>query len=475
MIRRLSGEPSRGGEDFIDDARLEALVAGPRPERAMVDDVLAKSRARAALTVEETATLLRADDPESIARVAEAARDLKREVYGKRVVLFAPLYVGNLCVNDCAYCGFKRSNRDVHRETLGPEELVREVAALERAGHKRLIVVFGEHPRYGAPFIADVVRRIYEVREGRGEIRRVNVNAAPLDVDGFREVKAAGIGTYQVFQETYHHATYAAHHPAGTPKADYAWRLSSLGRALEAGCDDVGIGALFGLYDWRFEALGMIEHALWLEKRHGVGPHTLSFPRLRPAAGVTVDPRWAVSDDDFLRLVAILRLAVPYAGMICTAREEAAVRRAALGLGVSQIDGGSRIEMAGYGDALEGAQALDREQFELGDLRTLDEVVRELVDDGHIPSQCTACYRRGRTGQHFMELAVPGFIERFCTPNALLTLAEYMEDFASPETRAAASRLVEDELAAMPDGPRKETLVRDLVRTRHEGARDLGF
>ena len=475
MVRSTHVEPARGGEDFIDDARLEALFAGPRPERAEVDDVLAKSLSRKALTVEETSVLLRADDPETVARVAEAARTLKREVYGKRVVLFAPLYVGNLCVNDCAYCGFKRSNRDAVRRTLGPDDLVREVAALERAGHKRLIVVFGEHPRYGSAFIADVVRRIYAVREGRGEIRRINVNAAPLDVAGFREVKDAGIGTYQVFQETYHHATYAAQHPAGTPKADYAWRLSSLGRALEAGVDDVGIGALFGLYDWRFEVLGMIEHALWLERRHGVGPHTLSFPRLRPAAGVTVDPRWAVSDADFERLVAILRLAAPYAGMICTAREEPAVRRAALGLGVSQIDGGSRIELAGYGDELGGAQALDREQFELGDLRTLDEVVRELVADGHIPSQCTACYRRGRTGQHFMELAVPGFIEKFCTPNALCTLAEYMEDFASPETREASARLLDEELAAMDEGPRKAALVEHLGRIQREGARDLGF
>jgi 2-iminoacetate synthase len=474
MATRLPITARPSGEDFIDDARLEALVRRARPERAEVDDVLAKSRARAALSTEETATLLAADDPESVARVADAARALKREVYGKRVVLFAPLYVGNLCVNDCAYCGFKRSNRDVVRATLGADELAREVRALERAGHKRLIVVFGEHPKYGAPFIADTVRRIYEVREGHGEIRRVNVNAAPLDVAGFREVKAAGIGTYQVFQETYHHATYAALHPAGTPKADYAWRLGSLGRALEAGCDDVGIGALFGLHDWRFEVVGMVEHALWLERTHGVGPHTLSFPRLRPAAGVTVDPRWAVSDADFERLVAILRLAAPYAGMICTAREEPAVRRAALGLGVSQIDGGSRIELAGYTGA-HGAQALDREQFELGDLRTLDEVVKELVEDGHIPSQCTACYRRGRTGQHFMEFAVPGFIEKFCTPNALLTLAEYMEDFASPATRAVAAELLEAELHAMPEGPRKSALVQDLVRTRREGARDLGF
>ncbi|MCU0314806.1 MAG: [FeFe] hydrogenase H-cluster radical SAM maturase HydG, partial [Solirubrobacteraceae bacterium] len=399
-----------GGLDFIDDARLESLLRRPAPGPAQVRELIAKSLSRECLSVEETALLLRAQEPAQIHEIAAGARRLKDDVYGNRIVLFAPLYVGNDCVNDCTYCGFRRSNPEAVRCTLSTTDLERDVRALERQGHKRLILVFGEHPRYDARFIADAVRAVYAVREGSGgEIRRVNVNAAPFDVAGFRTVHEAGIGTYQVFQETYHHASYARVHPRGTRKGDYLWRLGALDRAMQAGCDDVGIGALFGLHDWRFEVLGLVSHALHLQARHGVGPHTISFPRLRPAPGVLTDARWAVSDEDFLRLVAILRLAVPYTGLICTAREEAEVRREALRLGVSQIDGGSRIDLGGYG--ADAAPARERSQFDLGDPRGHDEVMRELVADGHLPSFCTACYRLGRTGEHFMEFAVPGFIK----------------------------------------------------------------
>lgn len=461
--------------DFIDDARLEALLRQPAPEPVQVRELVAKSLSRQCLSVEETAVLLRAEAPGLVEEIAAGARRLKEEVYGRRVVLFAPLYVGNDCVNDCSYCGFRRSHAAEARCTLAGAGLEAEVRALERQGHKRLILVFGEHPRYDARFLADSVRAVYAVREGRGgEIRRVNVNAAPLDVLGFREVHAAGIGTYQVFQETYHHATYARVHARGTRKADYLWRLDALGRALTAGCDDVGLGALFGLYDWRFEVLGLVSHALHLQASHGVGPHTISFPRLRPAPGVLLDGRRAVSDAEFLRLVAVLRLAVPYTGLICTAREEPALRREALRLGVSQIDGGSRVDLGGYADGRD-TPVRERAQFDLGDRRTLDEIMGELAAEGHLPSFCTACYRLGRTGEHFMEFAVPGFIKRFCTPNALTTLAEYLRDYAGPETRARGEAAIATALGDVPDGALKRRLVDGLRRIREDGAADVAF
>lgn len=460
--------------DFIDDAALAALLAR-RPDPQRVRDVLAKSLAKQALTPAEAAELIVADSPELVAEIFAAARRLKEEVYGNRIVLFAPLYIGNECQNDCLYCGFRRSNREAVRVTLNPAELSRQVMALEDQGHKRLILVFGEHPRYDAEFIASAVRGVYETKRGLGEIRRVNINAAPFDVAGFRTVKQAGIGTYQVFQETYHHATYARVHPPRTRKADYLWRLDSLGRAMQAGCDDVGIGALFGLYDWRFEALGLVAHAVHLQQRFGVGPHTISFPRIQPALGLELDEKYAVSDAEFLRLIAILRLSVPYTGLILTARESAELRREAMGFGVSQIDAGTRLELGGYTADAAGEQHLDREQFMLGDVRSLDEVIRELAVDGYIPSFCTACYRLGRTGEHFMEFAVPGFIKRFCTPNALSTLAEYLADYATPETRAEGEKLIAEELDRLEDGPLKEELRRRLERVRTTTERDLYF
>lgn len=460
--------------DFIDDAHLTGLAAGPAPERARVRDLIAKSMDKQALAVEEAAELVRADDPELVEEIFAAARTLKETVYGNRIVLFAPLYIGNECTNDCAYCGFRRSNPEAIRRTLDGEEIRRQVSALEEKGQKRLILVFGEHPHYDASFIAEAVRTVYGVKVGHGEIRRVNINAAPLDHDGYRIVKEAGIGTYQVFQETYHHETYARVHPPGTAKGRYLWRLDALSRAMESGCDDVGIGALFGLYDWRFDLLGLVRHALFLQERYGVGPHTISFPRLRPASGVRIDDRWLVSDRDLLRLIAILRLSVPYTGMILTARENAELRRQAMTFGVSQIDAGTRLELGGYTEAGD-TQCMEREQFQLGDVRSLDEVMRELVVDGHIPSFCTACYRLGRTGEHFMEFAIPGFIKKFCTPNALTTLLEYLVDYGSPETRAAGERIIAEELAKLPDDALKRELVSRLDRIRTTEDRDLYF
>ena len=322
-----------------------------RAEPGEVRDIIAKSLAKQPLAVEETAVLLAAEEPELVEQIFDAARQLKRDVYGNRIVLFAPLYIGNDCTNDCQYCAFRRSNREQIRRTLDEDDIRQQVSALEKRGHKRLIIVFGEHPHYDAEFMAECVRHVYATTSGRGEIRRVNINAAPLDHDGYATVKAAGIGTYQIFQETYHHKTYRRVHPEGTRKSDYLWRLDGVARAMEAECDDVGIGALFGLYDWRFEVLGLVSHALHLQKHYNCGPHTISFPRLRPAQGVQLDETYLVSDENLKRLVAILRLSVPYTGLILTAREPPAVRREVLGFGVSQIDAGSRVELGGYTEA----------------------------------------------------------------------------------------------------------------------------
>lgn len=465
---------SAGAVDFIDDARIEELYRTGPSDSKRVRDVIAKSLAKVALTVEETAVLINADSPELTEQIFEAARTLKREVYGNRIVLFAPLYIGNDCVNDCMYCAFRRSNREEVRRTLSREELLKEVEMLERQGHKRLILVFGEHPRYDADFIHDCVKAVYELKTGHGEIRRVNINAAPLDVSGYKRVKQAGIGTYQVFQETYHHPTYVEVHPVNTRKGDYLYRLDALSRAQAGGIDDVGIGALFGLYDWRFETLGLVTHALHLQNNYGVGPHTISFPRVRPAFGVVMSDRYFVSDNDFKRLVAILRLAVPYTGLILTARENPELRRELMGFGVSQIDAGTRLELGGYAESCDD-QCLEREQFELGDERSLDQVMRELMVDGYLPSFCTACYRLGRTGEHFMEFAIPGFIKRFCTPNAITTLMEYLTDYATPETRAAGEKLIHEEIDKLDNAKMKEE-IRDRIRKIKEtDQRDLYF
>ncbi|MBD3223804.1 MAG: [FeFe] hydrogenase H-cluster radical SAM maturase HydG [Caldithrix sp.] len=467
---------SQNGHDFIDDAYISSLINNTKEDGQRVREVIAKSKEKTPLSVEDTAVLLAAESPELVEEIFAAARQLKCDVYGNRIVLFAPLYIGNYCVNDCAYCSFRRSNPDALRRTLNQDELVNQVETLQDKGHKRLILVFGEHPRYDASFIADTVKSVYSVKKEHGEIRRVNINAAPLDFAGYRKVQKAGIGTYQIFMETYHHSTYRKMHPADTFKGDYLWRLDGLNRAFEAGCDDVGIGALFGLYDWRFDVLGLVTHSLFLQDRYGVGPHTISFPRLRPAHGIEMQNDYMVNDYDFKRLVAILRLAVPYTGMILTAREKPALRHEIMGFGVSQIDAGSRIELGGYTEAGDAqTQVAENEQFELGDLRSLDVVMRQLLDDGYLPSFCTACYRVGRTGEHFMEFAIPGFIERFCTPNGLLTLTEYLYDYASDETQAAGERLIENELHKIHDEHMKDRVRQRIEQIKKSDKRDFYF
>ena len=471
----LNRTMSKNCTDFIDDAKITSIIENTREDAGRVRAIIAKSMEKKPLTVEETAALIAAESPELVEEIFNAARQLKKDVYGNRIVLFAPLYIGNFCVNDCKYCAFRRSLRSTVRKTLTPAETVQQVEALEDVGHKRLILVFGEHPDYTPEFMADTVRTVYTVKKGKGEIRRVNINAAPLDHAGFKTMKDSGIGTYQIFQETYHHATYQECHPSQTHKGDYLWRLDGLSRAFESGCDDMGIGALFGLYDWRFEVLGLITHSLHLQNIYNVGPHTISFPRLRPAHGVSFDQKYFVSDHDFKRLVAILRLAVPYTGLICTARETAEVRREVMQFGVSQIDAGTRLELGGYSEKDRKGQELKREQFQIGDVRSLDEVMGELIHEGYIPSFCTSCYRLGRTGEHFMEYAIPGFIQRFCTPNALTTLCEYLEDYASDEVRKSGFELISRELTNMTDEKQKKMITDRIAEIRIAGKRDLYF
>ena len=457
---------------FISEEEILEVLSRARPEKARVRDIIARSLQKSRLTMEETAVLVNTTDPELVEEIKDGARQLKEQVYGRRIVLFAPLYVGNLCINNCGYCGFRADNRDQKRVTLSRDELVHEVEILEQMGQKRLILVFGEHPRYNADFIAETVRTVYSVKKGKGEIRRVNINAAPMDIEGFRKVKEAGIGTYQIFQETYHRGIYAKYHTGGV-KRDYDWRITALDRAQEAGIDDVGIGALLGLYDWRFEVLGLIRHVNHFEAVYNVGPHTISFPRLKRASNTSYDPTWAVDDKDFTRLVAILRLAVPYTGMILTAREPAQVRDEVLEFGVSQIDGGTRIGLGAY-SAENREQDIDAEQFEINDNRSLSEVMEELIDKEYLPSFCTACYRCGRTGEHFMEFSVPGFIKRYCTPNAILTLAEYLEDYGRNEIREKGYRLIRKNMEGMGSDRFKKGLEKRLERVR-QGERDLYF
>ncbi|MDR2440731.1 MAG: [FeFe] hydrogenase H-cluster radical SAM maturase HydG [Planctomycetaceae bacterium] len=467
---------SESGIDFVNEPYFENLLKR-KTDPGRIREIITKAKNKEALEIEETASLLNADEPELIEQIFDTARQLKKDVYGNRIVLFAPIYVGNYCVNDCRYCGFRRSNLDSIRRTLTAEELRKQIEIMLGKGHKRTMAVFGEHRNYGPEYIADCVNEIYSVQLGNNSIRRVNINAAPLSHEGYRIVKEAGIGTYQVFQETYHHITYARMHPKGTRKSNFMWRLDSPARAIESGCDDVGLGALFGLANWKFEVLSLVAHAIHLMKHYRVGPHTISFPRIRPASGVTIKEvaEHDVKDDNFLRLIAVLRLSVPYTGLIVTAREPAAVRKTALGFGVSQIDAGSRIEIGGYDGKDAQMQALEKEQFELGDVRPLDEVVCQLLNDGYIPSFCTACYRLGRTGEVFMEHAIPGFIQNMCTPNALTTLQEYLTDFASPETKAAGERILKQEFDKLPEGKRKFEILDRIERIRNTDERDLYF
>lgn len=460
-------------QPFIDPDEIWDLINNVKADKQRVREVITMSLDKKRLSLEETAVLLNATDRDLIEEIKEGARTLKEKVYGERIVLFAPLYVGDLCTNNCQYCGFRSSNKEAKRITLGSDELVTETKALIDQGHKRLILVYGEHPKYSADFIAETVKIVYGVKHGNGEIRRVNINAAPFDIPGFRKIKDAGIGTYQIFQETYHEPTYKKVHLGGI-KRNYEWRLTSLDRAQEAGIDDVGIGALFGLYDWRFEVMGLVRHVNHFEAVYNVGPHTISFPRIQNAMSLDISKDHLVKDEDFVRLVSILRLAVPYTGMILTAREPAEIRDQILRFGVSQIDGGTNIELGGYSQEKKETQDLSKGQFQINDNRSLSEIMDELINKGYIPSFCTACYRLGRTGEHFMEFSVPGFIKRYCTPNALLTMAEYLEDYASDETKKNGYLLINNKINELAQNQRVERLKEKIEKIR-TGQRDMYF
>ncbi len=454
---------------FIDEgAIITALIGGSRVDTGRVREILAKAAEADGLALDEVAALTTISDPELLAELFATARRVKEDIYGKRLVLFAPLYISNLCDNDCLYCAFRVRNKELKRRALTQDEIKHEVGILVDQGHKRILLVAGEsYPKQGFQYVLDSVASIYEVKRGNGEIRRVNVNVAPLTLDEFRALKATGIGTYQLFQETYHRETYSKVHLGGR-KRDYDWRVTAMDRAQQGGIDDVGIGVLFGLFDWRFEVLAILQHIRHLEQNFGVGPHTISMPRLEPAVGsdIASQPPHPVSDLDFRKIVAILRLAVPYTGMIMSTRESGNLRRETFALGVSQISAGSRTNPGGYTDDT----VKDMEQFQLGDHRTLDEVIRDVAQLGYIPSFCTACYRLGRTGADFMDLAKPGEIKHHCDPNALSTFLEYLEDYGSPETVAEGEKLIAETVETM--GERERATSTKLIDQVRQGKRD---
>ncbi len=442
------------GQCFIDAEAIErALEANTKPDPKRVRDILQKSLAIETLSPEETACLIHVDDPDLLAEMRQVAHDVKIKVYNNRIVTFAPLYLGNLCVNNCTYCGFRSSNTSEQRRVLTLDEVRKETEVLAgQIGHKRLIVVYGEHPATDVNYIASTLQAIGDVkvktRRGWGQIRRCNVNAAPMSIEELKTLHQVGIGTFQVFQETYHRPTYERLHPRGTIKGDYLWRLYAMHRSMEAEVDDVGLGVLFGLYDWRFEVMGLLYHAIELEKKFGIGPHTISFPRIEPAHNTPLSqsPDHGVGDEELKKIITVIRLAVPHTGMIVTAREDAQLRREVLPLGCTQTDASSKIGIGGYADLVDGDQQGDRQQFMLGDTRSLDTVVRELAEAGFITSFCTAGYRCGRTGQKIMGLLRSGKEGQFCKLNAVITFREWLDDFGSPETIAVGEKVIAQEI-----------------------------
>ena len=467
--------PASGeAEEFINHQEiLDTLeyASGHKNDRALVEALLEKAAKCDGLTHREAAVLLECDDPELTERIFQLAKEIKQRFYGNRIVMFAPLYLSNYCVNGCVYCPYHAKNKTIARRKLSQQEIEREVVALQNMGHKRLALEAGEDPRHNPiEYILESIRTIYGIHHKNGAIRRVNVNIAATTVENYRRLRDAGIGTYILFQETYHKEHYEELHPTG-PKSNYAYHTEAMDRAMEAGIDDVGIGVLFGLNLYRYDFVGLLMHAEHLEAKFGVGPHTISVPRICPADDISTEefPN-AISDEMFERLVAVIRISVPYTGMIISTRESEAVRRRVLELGVSQISGGSRTSVGGYADG----QPEHTEQFDVSDHRSLDEIVGWLLDLGHIPSFCTACYREGRTGDRFMSLVKSGQIANCCAPNALMTLQEYLEDYASPETKEKGIRKIAKAIEHIPNPKIKAIATKRLEEIR-QGLRDFRF
>ncbi len=473
-------------EEFIDHAEiLETLDYAEKNKnnKELIEQILEKARPRktargtecAGLTHREASVLLACEDPELVCKMYTLAEEIKKAFYGNRIVMFAPLYLSNYCVNKCVYCPYHNQNHHIPRKKLTQEEVAKEVIALQDMGHKRLAIEAGEDPvNNPIEYILECINTIYSIKHKNGAIRRVNVNIAATTVENYRKLKEAGIGTYILFQETYHKESYETLHPAG-PKHNYAYHTEAMDRAMDGGIDDVGLGVLFGLELYKYEFAGLLMHAEHLEAVHGVGPHTISVPRIKRADDI--DPTVfdnGIDDDTFAKIIACIRIAVPYTGMIVSTRESEACRNKVLSLGISQISGGSRTSVGGYAGYTPEERPHDTEQFDVSDQRSLDEVVRWLMELGYIPSFCTACYREGRTGDRFMSLCKTGQIQNCCHPNALMTLKEFLEDYASPETKALGEKLITKELKTIPN-EKARRLATEYIENIHEGKRDFRF
>lgn len=467
---------SMKAEEFIDHQEiLDTLeyAAAHKHDEALINEILNKARLRKGLSHRDAAVLLDCDIPQKNREIEELARQIKLDFYGNRIVMFAPLYLSNYCVNGCVYCPYHHQNHHIPRKKLTQEEIRKEVIALQDMGHKRLALETGEDPvNNPIEYVLESIQTIYSIKHKNGAIRRVNVNIAATTVENYRKLKEAGIGTYILFQETYHKESYEKLHPVG-PKHNYAYHTEAMDRAMEGGIDDVGLGVLFGLELYRYEFAGLLMHAEHLEAVHGVGPHTISVPRIRRADDI--DPSAfdnGIDDDTFAKIVACIRIAVPYTGMIVSTRENQKCRERVLGLGISQISGGSRTSVGGYCEP--EPEDEDSSQFEVSDNRTLDQVVNWLMRLGYIPSFCTACYREGRTGDRFMSLCKAGQIQNCCHPNALMTLQEYLEDYASPDTKAIGEALIHREMANIPKEKVRQIAL-DHIKHIKMGERDFRF
>ena len=462
--------------EFIHDGEIRATLEWAREhrnDRALIEEILAKAEEGKGISHREAAVLIEVEDKEIEERIFAIARKLKEQIYGNRIVMFAPLYLSNHCVNGCVYCPYHAKNKTIPRRKLTQEEIRREVIALQDMGHKRLALETGEHPKLSPiEYVLESIDTIYSIHHKNGAIRRVNVNIAATTVENYTKLKDAGIGTYILFEETYDRATYEALHPTG-PKSDWAYHTEAMDRAMLGGIDDVGVGALFGLSNYRYDVVGILMHAEHLEARFGVGPHTISVPRIRPADDI--DPKDfpnAVTDEVFRRIVAVLRIAVPYTGMIVSTRESKRSRELVLDVGVSQLSGGSKTSVGGYAEGIENAE--ESAQFDISDERTLDEIVGWLLELGYIPSFCTACYREGRTGDRFMSLAKRGLIGNCCAPNALMTLAEYLEDYASPRVKVEGYKMI-DRLQQIIPSDKVRRITEENLKAILEGKRDFRF